>query len=444
MQTYNIWTIGCQMNKAETLQISNCLEEMGLINTPVIQNADLVVLNTCAVRQNAEDKVAGTLNYLRGRKNINPYLNILVTGCFVDSDIAKLKLKYPYVNLFFKPGDLSELTNWLKSTIGPLSSSPVNHSNVESSRLSVTAFVPIIQGCNNYCSYCIVPYRRGIEKSRALEDIECEVISLVKKGVKEITLLGQNVNSYGQDLSSKPTLVDLLIRLNNISGLNRIRFLTNHPKDMTIQLMEAMASLRKVCKHINLPVQSGDNAILEAMNRNYTAEQYCLLIENMRKNIPAIAISTDVIVGFPGETDDQFNNTVSLLQGIKFDSVHVATYSPRPGTKAAKDYEDNILPSIKRERFDRIEQIQTGISGDINSLLNNKIVEILVEGKKQGKWFGRTDSDKLVFFESGAEHYAQMAYVLINKTSPWALQGSLVMGGETHKSDNISVKEALS
>ncbi len=221
----------------------------------------------------------------------------------------------------------------------------------------VATYVPIMQGCNNFCSYCIVPYRRGRERSRPMEEIICEVKNLVRRGVKEVTLLGQNVDSYGHDLPGNPDLADLLYQLNPLDGLLRIRFLTNHPKDMKSKLIDAVAKLDKVCEQINLPVQAGDDEILKAMRRGYTVEHYRQLIAEIRTNIPDISLSTDVIVGFPGETEAQFQNTYNLLSEIRFDMVHVAAYSPRPGTLAAREMEDNVPPEIKKERLDKIEQL---------------------------------------------------------------------------------------
>jgi tRNA-2-methylthio-N6-dimethylallyladenosine synthase len=294
-----------------------------------------------------------------------------------------------------------------------------------SSPPSPRVFVPIIQGCNNFCSYCIVPYRRGKEVSRPLVEIVCEVERLVEQGAKEIILLGQNVDSYGHDLPQRPDLADLLARLSIINGLARIRFLTNHPKDMSPKLIEAIASLNKVCEHLELAVQSGDNDILRAMKRGYTVERYRELIHTIRHRIPQVSLSTDVIVGFPGESEEQFEHTYSLLEETRFDVVHVAAYSSRPGTIAWRNYEDNISSEVKEERLYKIEELQAGIASEINSQLQGKTVDVLVEGKKKGKWYGRTKSNKLVFFESESDWLGQLVEVKIDKTSPWSLQGKL-------------------
>ncbi len=413
------------MNKAESQRVAEYLELFGYQVTPVPQNADLIVLNTCVVRQSAEDKVLGTLGYLKGIKNGNPHPSILVTGCFVDSKIEELEKRFPHVDLFFKPGAYHKLLNWAQKqgTTVPETERGLPLAN----HLTSSALVPIIQGCNNFCSYCIVPYRRGREKSRPVEEIIREVNKLAKCGAKEVTLLGQNVNSYGHDLPAHPYLSDLLSELSSINELARIRFLTNHPKDMSQKLTETIASLDKVCEHISLPFQSGDNDILKAMRRGYTIEQYRQLIDTIRSYTPEIALSSDVIVGFPSETEEQFDRTLVLLEEIRFDTVHVAAYSPRPGTIASREYEDNVLPQIKKERLTKIEALQAKITGEINYQLQGKTEEILVEGKKRGKWYGRTRSNKLVFFENGSDCLGQLVNITISKTSPWALQGELKM-----------------
>jgi len=408
------------MNKAESRQVSDYLELAGYQSSDKLQKADLVVLNTCVVRQSAESKVHGMLGYLKGMKGQKPDLSIIVTGCFVDSDIKQLEKSFPHVDLFFKPSDYSKLLNCVEMQ------SIVRHEEIaclpSSRNIEVSAFIPIIQGCNNLCSYCIVPYRRGKERSRPIDEVVCEVIELAARGTKEVTLLGQNVNSYGHDLPAPSDLADLLSALNHVPGLNRIRFLTNHPKDMSQQLVQTIATLDKVCRHINLPLQAGSDDILKAMWRCYTAEQYRQLVGSIRGYIPEVALSTDIIVGFPNESDEQFKQTLGMLEEIRFDTVHVAAYSPRPGTIAAREHLDNISTEIKKERLKKIEETQANIATEINSRLMSKTVEVLVEGKKGGKWYGRTLSNKLVFFESNDNCLGRLIDVTIVKTSPWSLQ----------------------
>ncbi len=423
MPKFHIWTIGCQMNKAESERIAGYLKEFGYQPTQDQRDADIVVLNTCVVRQHAEDKVTGNLGYLKGIKKAKPNLSILVTGCFVNSKVEELGKLFPHVDFFFKPGAYSDFISWAKEK--GLTTKSFEPTIPLPAEPAPTVFVPIIQGCNNFCSYCIVPYRRGREKSRPLAEIIWEIKELIKRGVKEVTLLGQNVNSYGHDLPGQPTLSDLLKELNQMEGLIRIRFLTNHPKDMSLELIKTIASLDKVCKHISLPLQSGDDEILKNMRRGYTADQYYQLIRMIRTFIPQVALSTDVIVGFPGETEEQFNRTLTLLKEIKFDAVHVAMYSPRPGTIASRKFSDSVPIAVKKERLYQVEALQTAIATEINSKFLGKTEEVLIEGKQRGKWFGRTQSNKLVFVEGDGPYLGQLIKVKINKTSPWALQGNL-------------------
>jgi len=414
MPKYHIWTIGCQMNKAETRGISDYLESLGYASSDDPKDADLVILNTCVVRQSAESKVIGTLGYLKGLKR--PGQTIMVTGCFVDSDIPGLRKHYPQVDLFFRPGELDALRRWMAESGESVISEPPTTTEV-------AAYVPIIQGCNNFCSYCIVPFRRGREKSRPPDEIIYEVERLAQRGVREVTLVGQNVDSYGHDLPGKSDLAGLLRELNSIEGLWRIRFLTNHPKDMSHRLIDAMASLDKVCEQINLPAQAGDNDILKAMRRGYTIEQYRDLVRRIREKVPGIALSTDLIVGFPGETDEQFQHTLELVRNVRFDNVFCAMYSPRPETLAARQYEDSVPKEVKETRHKAIEDLQTQIATEINAGLLGSTVEALVEGKKSGKWFGRTRTNKLVFFSGETDHTGRLVDIEVTHTSPWHLSG---------------------
>ena len=413
MPRYYIWTIGCQLNKAESERLGSYLEELGYQATPSANDADLIVVNSCVVRQSAENRVINKLNALKSLKSLRPSLTLAVTGCLVDSEVDQLKKNFPHVTYFFRPGDYPQ---WMEKA----ESLPVIPRHP-----SPSSFVPIIQGCDNFCSFCIVPYRRGRERSRPVAEITGEVKQLVHRGVREVTLLGQNVDSYGHDLPDKPDLADLLSELNPIDGLVRIRFLTNHPKDMSPKLIEAIAHLDKVCEQISLPVQSGNNDILKAMRRGYTVDQYRQLITEIRSKIDGVALSTDVIVGFPSEAEQQFQETLNLLFELRFDTVHVAAYSPRPGTIASRKFADNIPPAEKRGRLCRIEQLQESIAAEINAQLLGKTVEVLVEGKKKGKWQGRTRTGKLVFFSDDNDCLGQLMKIRIEKTSPWSLQGKV-------------------
>ena len=413
MPNYHIWTIGCQMNKAESERLGSLFEHLGYQATDMAENADVVVLNSCVVRQSAENRVVNKIQVLRSFAQEHPDTTLAVTGCLVNSDSTKLKKAFPHVDYFFKPGDYPP---WLEKpeAMVALPQSP-----------SPATYVSIIQGCNNFCAYCIVPHRRGREISRTIPEIVCEVRELVKRGSKEVTLLGQNVDSYGHDLPGKPDLADLLKELNTIDGLARIRFLTNHPKDMSDKLIDAIAGLDRVCEQVSLPVQSGSDDILKLMRRGYNTTQYRRLVNKIRDAIPGAALSTDIIVGFPSETDFQFQETVRLLSELRFDAVHVAAYSPRPGTTASRELEDDIPPAVKKERLNTIEQLQGKIAAEINEHLLGETVEILVESRVKGKWQGRTRTGKLVFFSDSREYTGQLVKIRIEKTSPWSLQGTV-------------------
>jgi len=405
------------MNKAESERLGSFFEQRGYQTTATTEEADVIVLNSCVVRQSAESRVINKLHTLKSLKRGRPSLTLALTGCLVNSDIEQLKKNFPQVDYFFKPG---EYPQWLEKT---------EQRQALPQHPSPSVYVPIIQGCINFCSYCIVPYRRGRERSRLLAEITSEVRDLVRRGAKEVTLLGQNVDSYGHDLSGKPDLAALLNELNTIDGLARLRFLTNHPKDMSTKLIETVAHLDKVCKQISLPVQSGNNDILKAMRRGYTVEHYRQLIALIRRNIPDVALSTDVIVGFPSESEDQFQQTLSLLSELRFDTVHVAAYSPRPGTIAARELEDNIPATEKKRRLNTIEQLQESVATEINARILDNTVEVLVEGRQKGKWQGRTRSGKLVFLSGNGDYLGQMVNIRIEQTSPWSLQGKIELSG---------------
>jgi len=400
------------MNMAESERLGSYMEQLGYQATATAEEADFIVLNSCVVRQSAENRVINKLKALKSLKRSNPGITLALTGCLVNSKIDQLRKSFPYVDYFFKPGDYPR---WLEKQ--------VNLGTILPQHPSPSTFVTIIQGCDNFCSFCIVPYRRGRERSRRLAEIVGEVKELVHRGVKEVTLLGQNVDSYGRDLPDKPDLADLLSELNTIDGLARIRFLTNHPKDMSPKLIEAIAYLNKVCELICLPVQSGDNDILRAMRRGYTVEHYRQLVEQIRNKVAGVALSTDVIVGFPSESPRQFQQTANLLTELRFDTVHVAAYSPRPGTIASRKFEDNVPLAEKRGRLHKIEQLQESIAAEINAQLLGKTVEVLVEGKKGGKWQGRTRSGKLVFLNDNSDYLGQLVKIRVEHTSPWSLQG---------------------
>ncbi len=416
---YYLWSIGCQMNDADSARAAEALEQMGFERVEDPLKADVLLLNTCVVRQSAEDKVRGHLASLRAVKRRRPDAFLAVMGCFVD-DAQLLHQQYPYVDIFLRPSDVEGFIKAVRERLAlgdrwvrPPLPAPVS------------AYVPIVYGCDHFCTYCIVRLRRGKQRSRPPEEIIAEVEDLVKRGAREITLLGQNVDSYGRDLPGKPDLADLLEAIHPIKGLWRIRFLTSHPADMSQKLIEAVASLPKVCEHLEIPVQSGDDVILKRMVRGYTVAQYKELVRRIRETIPGVSLATDVIVGFPGETEEQFMNTYRLLEEIRFDVVHVAAYSPRPGTAASR-LKDDVPPEEKKRRLKLVEELQEKISSEINAGLLGKEVEILVEGRRKGRWFGRTRTNKLVFFEDPENWQGQMVIVKVEEAGPWSLRGRLI------------------
>jgi len=410
------------MNKADSDRLGSALDQLGLTPSNSRTEADIVVLNTCVVRQNAEDKAVGTLTSLKPNKEANPEKIIALMGCMVGPKTEPLERRFPFVDVFMRPQQYDPLIDLLserlgvdpEGCIGPLSAAP-----------SVSTFIPIIHGCDKFCSFCIIPYRRGRETSREISEIVYESEMLVARGVKEITLLGQNVDSYGHDLSGSVNLSNLLSAVNEVKGIERIRFLTSHPNDMDDSIIDAVGGLDKVCEHINLPFQAGDDDILQSMRRGYTNYEYRKIIDKIRRKVPGVSLSTDLIVGFCGETDQQFESTLQLVRDIKFDKVHSAAYSTRKGTIADRKMIDNVPEEIKKDRLRQINDEQEGISSEINSRVLGECHEVLVEGKKDGRWFGRNRNDKLVFFDSAETEKGDMTIVKIEETSPWFLQGSL-------------------
>jgi tRNA-2-methylthio-N6-dimethylallyladenosine synthase len=419
MSCYYIWSVGCQMNKAFADRLADDLGRMGYTSAAIADDADVIVINTCVVRQSAESRVVSKLDSLFRLKRLRPDTLIAVTGCLVDPAGTDLSRRFPHVDLFLKAGDSAELLELARLRI------PAGARAVEAGACPPTAYVTAMEGCDNFCTYCIVPYRRGRERSRSPADVCAEVEQLVTRGAREVTLLGQNVDSYGHDLSGRIDLADLLDAVNSIGGLARIRFLTSHPKDMGDRLISAVASLPKVCECISLPVQAGDDCILVAMGRGYTVRDYRDRVRAIRMAAPGVAISTDVIVGFPGETEEQFQGTLDLLSELRFDKVHVACYSPRPGTLASRTLKDDVPTEEKHRRLRAVESLEEEIAAGINTRLLGVTLEILVEGRRKGKWWGRTRTGKLVFFDDEADLVGQLVDVEISKTSAWSLQGKL-------------------
>ena len=423
MRSYHVWTIGCQMNKADSERLESALGQMGLSPTDSARDADVVVLNSCVVRQSAEDKVVGMLTSLKPAKQNAPDKIVALMGCMVGPKTDRLEARFPYVDVFMRPQEYAPLIDLLgermgidpEGCIGPLVA-----------RADVTAYVPIIHGCDKFCSFCIIPYRRGREVSRTIDDITQEARLLARRGVREVTLLGQNVDSYGHDLPYGHDLGDLLAAVSEVDGLERVRFLTSHPNDMSDHIIEAVNGLEKVCEHVNLPFQAGDDDVLERMRRGYTNDGYRRLVEKIRARVPSVSLSTDLIVGFCGESDSQFQETLSLLRDVRFDKVHAAAYSTREGTIASRTLEDDVPPEAKRERLKAVEELQEQIATEINAEMLGRRTRVLVEGRKRGSWYGRNRNDKLVFFSDDEDLKAELVTVQVEKTGPWSLQGALV------------------
>lgn len=438
IKKFYIETWGCQMNEEDSEKLSGMLKISGYEKTENKKTADLIIFNTCCVRENAEQKVFGNLGALKSVKEKNPNLIIGICGCMMQQDdmANTIMKKFPFVDIIFGTHNSHMLPEYLnrvkqegKSIVeiwdkekGIVEGLPVD-------RLSkIKAFVTIMYGCNNFCTYCIVPYVRGRERSRTPEDIEKEIRELVKDGYKEITLLGQNVNSYGKDLSPALDFADLLLRIDKIEGLERIRFMTSHPKDLSFKVIEAVRDGKKICEHIHLPVQSGSSRLLKKMNRHYDKEYYIELIRNIKREIPNIALSTDIIVGFPGETEEDFKDTLDLIREAEYDSAFTFLYSPRKGTPAA-EMDEMVSEEVKHERFNRLVNLVNEISAKKNREYDNEIVEVLVEGTSkndENKLMGRTRTGKLVNFEGSKENIGNLVKVKITKAQSFSLYGEEV------------------
>ena len=427
MDTFYIWTIGCQMNKADSERLGSALEQLGLSPVDNAKAADVIVLNSCVVRQGAEDKVVGNLWMVNPLKKKRPDRVLALMGCMVGPRTDELEKRFPDVDLFMQPQKFEPLLELVGERKGLDWEGCVG--SLAPSHPDVTCYVPIIHGCDLMCTFCIIPYRRGRQVSRPVDEVVREVELLANRGVREVTVLGQTVDAYGYDLPDKPDLSLLLSRLNEIEGLDRIRFLTSHPSYMDDRIIRAVGELPKVCEHINLPVQAGDDEVLRNMRRPYTRDEYRELVGRIRDTIPGVSMSTDIIVGFPGETEEQFSHTMDLVAELKFDKVHCAAYSTRPGTIAHRTMPDDVAPETKDRRMKELDTLQEGILRETNSTLAGQRLEVLVEGRKRGKWQGRTRTDKLVFFTESAEEgcaadlAGQLVKVDIEHTGPWALQG---------------------
>jgi tRNA-2-methylthio-N6-dimethylallyladenosine synthase len=442
MKKYSVWTEGCQMNVADSRRVGSALERLGYAFTTKAEEADVIVLNTCVVRQSAENKAYGHLSSLKPLKARKPGLVINLMGCLVGiRDDEKLRKRFPYVDVFSPPSDPGPLVAFLtQDEARGLEATETNArfalmDNDISTTLDagivlpeqergklVAAFVPVVLGCSHACTFCIIPSRRGGERSRPAEEVLAEVHSFVAQGVREVTLLGQIVDRYGKDLPGGPNLAALLRRLHEIEGLERIRFLTSHPNYFSDDILEAVAGLPKVMPHVEIPVQAGDDEVLKNMRRGYTQEEYRQIVQKIRNHIPGSSIATDVIVGFPGESESQFLQTYHLLEDLRLDVAHLARYSPRPGTVAERRFPDDVREEEKMRRFRMLEELQEKIVGEINSRYLGEQVEVLFEDKVKGRWRGRTPTNKLVFAESEQDQQGKIMPVTVTWTGPWSMQ----------------------
>ena len=434
-KSFYIWTVGCQMNVADSNYVAATLKGKGYAESQELDGSDVVVLNSCVVRQAAEDRIVGKLGEVASLKRRNPGMFVALTGCMVTEDQTTLRRRFPMVDLFFKPSAVQDFLVGLPDNaapdLGEYGVALALEGLLPTAQAGgIAAYIPIIYGCNKTCTYCIVPFRRGKERSRSIEEIAREVEHLTTQGVREVTLLGQNVDTYGHDLAAPTNLAALLSRLNDIEDLWRIRFLTSHPKDMAQDLIEAVGTLPKAMEHINLPVQAGDDEVVKRMKRRYTLRYYRDLIRRIRETIPNVTLATDIIVGFPGESHDQFMHTMDLLQEIRFDKVHVAAYSPRPGTVAAA-WVDDVPHEEKMLRLHAVEKLQERIARDLNAKHTGEEMEVLIEGQERGKWQGRTRGNKIVFLAADSDgekvdRTGQLVLARIDEAGPWSMQGSLV------------------
>lgn len=434
---FQIRTYGCQMNEHDTEMMSGLLVAMGYQATDSAEEADFILFNTCAVREHAEDKVFGEIGRLRPLKYTNPELVLGLCGCMAQEHGVQelVKKKFPWVDLVFGTHNIHRLPQLLmdarhsqETVMEVWDHASITVEDIPKLRHDkVKAWVNIQYGCNKYCTYCIVPYTRGAERSRSLDDIACEVEALVADGCREVTLLGQNVNDYGVDLATV-SFAELLRRVNHVEGLERIRFTTSNPWNFTDDLIQAIATSDRVVEHIHLPMQSGSNRVLKRMNRSHTREYYRGLVDKIRGAIPGVSLTTDIIVGFPGETEEDFQDTLDLVQAVRFDNAFTFVYSPRANTPAAT-FEDDTPSDVKKARLQRLNELQYAISREQNQKFLGQTVEVLVEGISKTNMAvlaGRTRTNKLVLFEGEPTLIGRMVVVQIAEPQTWLLKGRLV------------------
>ena len=446
---------GCQMNVSDAERMAGELASIGYVRTDEMQAADLILINTCCVRESAEDRVYGKIGEIKHLKEQNPRLIFGITGCMAQKEGDALIARAPHIDFVLGTSKVHELKNIVQEieaerglgagTAGGAAIATATRDkhgrfvdvNLTETELpdggpvaregKLSAWIPIMYGCNNFCTYCIVPYVRGRERSRRPEDVVAEVREAVAQGYKEVTLLGQNVNSYGKD-HKLADFADLLKMVDDVPGIERVRFMTSHPKDLSDKLIETIANGKHICEHIHLPVQYGSDKILSAMHRIYTVDSYRALVERIRKAIPNVALTTDLIVGFPGETDDDFAQMLDFLREIRYDSAYTFIYSKRSGTPAAK-MENQVPDAQKHERLEMLMAVQNEISREINDQFLDTVQEIMVEGPSKNDdamWSSRTRTNKLVIFPHGTEQPGDFVNVKITHPQTWVLKGQRV------------------
>ncbi len=441
-RSYHITTFGCQMNKADSERMAGVLEDMGFEFAADPNQADLILYNTCTIRDNAEQKVYSYLGRQAKRKHEKPDLTLIVAGCVAQQEGEALLRRVPELDLVMGPQHANRLKDLLQQVFdgNQVVATEAVHIMEDITKprrdSSVSAWVNVIYGCNERCTYCVVPNVRGVEQSRTPEAIRAEIEELGRQGYKEITLLGQNIDAYGRDLPGTTpegrhlhTFTDLLYFVHDVPGIERIRFATSHPRYFTERLIRACAELPKICKHFHIPFQSGDNEVLKRMARGYTHEKYRRIIETIRTYMPDAAISADAIVGFPGETEAQFENTLKLVEDIGFDILNTAAYSPRPGTPAAL-WEEQISEEVKSDRLQRLNHLVAIKAAERSQRYLGRIEQVLVEEqnpKDGNQVMGRTDGNRLTFFQGDInELKGQIVNVKITEVRAFSLTGELI------------------
>lgn len=433
---YYILSYGCQMNQSDSEHYAGQLEELGYAATEDIQKADVILLNTCCVRETAEGKTLGKIGELKHLKDKKPDLIIAITGCMAQEWQDRLFKRAPHIDLVIGTHNIHRLIDLIKERqdkkdhyIAADMNMPAFHDVPTKRFYKFFAWIPIMNGCNNFCTYCIVPYVRGREVSRSISDVVEEVKKTADAGYKEITLLGQNVNSYGKDRRDGTDFAKLLYEVNAIDGIERIRYMTSHPKDMNREAIDAIAGCEKVVNHMHLPIQCGDDELLKRMNRGYTVDHYMDLVDYARKKIPDLVLTTDIIVGFPGETEEMFCHTLDLLKRCQYDMAYTFMYSPRTGTPAAK-MEDQISQEEKSSRLQRLMDVQNVYSLARNMAMENHVYDVIVEGptkNDENHWFGRTRGNKMIIWEyDGSTAIGDTVPVMVDKGQTWVLKGHLV------------------